>query len=171
MTDHDRMPAARPSAEDVRRRLATELALPSRLGHTLLLLAGVAVAAAGGSLLAPEPGLPARTRIAFAAIVAAGLAWAAFAAWVLARRRVLFASHRVIAARLAITFSALFTAGAGAVWFAGAGSIGAGVIGAAVVGAAMLVAAIVVLVRARRRVREITARKIEIERLLAGEAR
>src|SRR5690606_21414194 len=97
MTDRDRMPAARPSAEDVRRRLAAELALPSRLGHTLLVLAGLAVATTVGSLLATEPSLPARTRIAFAAIVAAGLAWAALAGWVLARRRVLFASHRVIA--------------------------------------------------------------------------
>lgn len=119
MTDHTGMPAPRPSADELRRRLAAEIALPSRVGYTALLLAGLAMAAATGSLLATEPGLPARTQAAFATIAAVGIAWAAFAAWALARRRVLFASHRVIAARMAVTFSGLFTAGALGVWLAG----------------------------------------------------
>ncbi len=169
MTDHIPIPPALPSADELRRRLAAELALPSRIGYTALLLAGLAVAAVTGSLLATEPELPARTQAAFAVIVGAGLAWAAFAVWVLARRRVLFASHRVIAASIAVTFTALFTASALSVWLAGSREPGA--LAATIVGMTMLTAAVAVLVGARRRVRELTDRKREIERLLAGEAR
>lgn len=170
MTDHSAMPAARPSVDELRRFLAAEVALPSRIGYTALLLAGLAVAAAIGSLLATEPDLPARTQAAFAVVVGVGLAWAGFAAWVLARRRVLFASHRVIAARMGVTFSALFTTGAASVWLGGTYQP-PGALAAAAVGAAMLAAAVLVLLRARRRVQKITARKREIERLLEREAR
>jgi hypothetical protein len=164
------MPAARPSVDELRRFLAAEVALPSRIGYTALLLAGLAVAAAIGSLLATEPDLPARTQAAFAVVVGVGLAWAGFAAWVLARRRVLFASHRVIAARMGVTFSALFTTGAASVWLGGTYQP-PGALAAAAVGAAMLAAAVLVLLRARRRVQKITARKREIERLLERAAR
>jgi len=167
MTDHATMPTPRPSAGELRQRLAAELALPSRIGYTVLLLAGLAVTTVTASLLATEPALPARTRIAFALIAGAGFAWAGFAAWVLARRRVLFASHRVIAAVMGLAFSGLFTTGSLGVWFAGSRQPGA--LAAAAVGAAMLAAAVLVLRGARRRVREITARKQEIERLLAGQ--
>lgn len=170
MTDHTAMPAPRPSADELRRRLAAEITLPSRVGYTALLLAGLAVAAVAGSLLATEPGLPARTQAAFAIITGVGLAWAVFAGWVLARRRVLFVSHRVIAGRMAVTFSGLFTAGALGVWLAGSRQP-AGALAAAAVGGAMLATAVVVLLHARRRMRGIAARKREIERLLAGEAR
>jgi hypothetical protein len=163
------LPPPRPSADEVRRRHIAELALPSRVAYTALLLAGLAVAAATGSLLATEPELPARTRTAFAIIVSAGLAWAAFAAWVLARRRVLFASHRVVAARMGATFSAVFTTGALALWLTGAPRQ-PGALVAAAVGATMFTAAVLLLLMARRRVSGITARKREIERLLAGEA-
>lgn len=168
MTDHAPMPAPRPSAGELRQRLASELALPSLIGYTALLLAGLAAAAVTGSLLATEPGLPARTQAAFAVITGAGFAWAAFAAWVLARRRVLFASHRVIAALMGLAFSGLFTAGALGVWLAGSRQQ-PGALAAAAVGAAMLAAAVLVLLGARRRIREITTRKREVERLLAGE--
>jgi hypothetical protein len=172
MIDHSAMPAPRPSVDELRRFLAAEVALPSRIGYTALLLAGLGVAAAIGSLLATEPDLPARTRAAFAVIVGVGLAWAGFAAWVLARRRVLFASHRVIAARMGVAFSALFTICAAAVWHGGAHRQ-SGALAAFAVGAAMFAAAVLVLLGARRRVLEITARKREIERLLEreGEAR
>lgn len=36
------LPAPRPSAGELRQRLASELALPSRIGYTALLLAGAA---------------------------------------------------------------------------------------------------------------------------------
>lgn len=153
-----------PSAAEMRRRLEAELSLPSRLGHTALLLAGLAVAAVSGALLAGEVGLPGSTRVALAAIVGVGLAWAAFAAWVLARRRVLFASHRVVAARMAVAFTALFTlgtlalgqwGGTGRTWFAAGG-----------MGMLMLAVAIVLLVRARRRFRKLSRRRTELEHLL-----
>ncbi len=165
MTDRPRFPAPQPSTEDLRRRLASELAMPSRLGHTALLLAGLAAAAVAGSLVATEPALPAATQLAFGVMTLIGLAWAAFAAWVLARRRVLFAAHRVIAARMAVAFTALFSAGSLAVWVAG-GRQAAGALGAAATGAVMLAAAVLVLSHARRRVRQITARKEAIERQL-----
>ena len=160
--------AAPPSADEIRRRLAGELALPSRLGHTLLLVAGLGGAGVTGALLLTEPGLPARTRVAFAVLVLVGLAWAAFAAWVLARRRVLLATHRVVAARLAIAATALFTAGAVAV------AVGPGAPGgwaAAGVGVAMLGAALLLHARARRRVAALARRRDEIARELAARGR
>jgi len=45
-------------------------------------------------------------------MIAAGLSWAAFALWVLARRRMLLARHGIVAGRMAVTFTALFLAGA-----------------------------------------------------------
>ena len=156
--------AAPPSADEIRRRLAGELALPSRLGHTLLLLAGLGAAGVTGALLLTEPALPARTRLAFAVMVVVGLAWAALAAWVLARRRVLLATHRVVAARLAIAVTTLFTAGAAALGASGA----PGGWAAAGVGVAMLGAALLLHRQARRRVAALARRRDEIARELAA---
>jgi hypothetical protein len=156
--------AARPSADDVRRLLAAELSLPSRLGHTLLLLASLGGTGVVGALLLTEPALPARTRAAMALMAAIGLSWAAFAAWVLARRRVLLAAHHVVAARMAVAFTTLFTLGAlGAAWWGGAGRVG---YAAAGVGGAMLAAAVAMHARARRRVAELTRRRAALERRL-----
>lgn len=155
-----------PSAAEIRRRLAGELALPSRLGHTLLLVAGLGGAGVTGALLLTEPALPARTRIAFAVMVVVGLAWAAFAAWVLARRRVLLATHRVVAARLAIAVTALFTAGAVAVAVGAGGAPGGWA--AAGVGVAMLGAALLLHAQARRRMAALARRRDEIARELAA---
>lgn len=120
----------------MRRRLAAELALPSRIGHTALLLVARAGATVAAALLITEVGLPAGTRLAFLAMVIIGLAWAAFALWVLARRRVLFARHRVIATRMALAFTTLFTAGALLIAFES--GVGAAGLFAAIVGAAMM---------------------------------
>lgn len=100
------------SIKDMQARVARELALPSRLGYTALLVSALAMAGLTGSLWATEPSLPARTQAAFGASVVIGLAWAGFAAWVLARRRVLFANHRIYAARMATAFSGVFLTGA-----------------------------------------------------------
>ena len=159
--------AATPSAAEIRRRLAGELALPSRLGHTLLLLAGLGAAGVTGALLLTEPALPARTRLAFAVMVVVGLAWAALAAWVLARRRVLLATHRVVAARLAVAVTALFTAGAVGV-AVDAGGAATGGWAAAGVGVAMLGAALLLHRQARRRVAALARRRDEIARELAA---
>jgi hypothetical protein len=158
---------AAPSAADVRRLLDAQLSLPSRLGHTLLLLAGAAVAGVTGALLLTEAALPLRTRVALGAVAAGGAAWAAFAAWVLARRRVLFAAHRVLAARLAVGVSSLFALGAwAATRWGGTGRPG---YAAVVVGLVMVVAALVLLRRARDRRDALERRRAELERQLGVE--
>lgn len=162
MIDSANGPRREVSSAEVRRRLGAELALPSRVGYTALLLAGSAAATVAAALLLTEPGLPARTRIAFVIMVIIGLTWAGFALWVLARRRVLFATHRVIATRMAVAFTALFTAGALlAVFDREAGPAG---LFAAIVGAAMMGVALLLHVGARQRVRELNARRKELER-------
>jgi hypothetical protein len=164
MTDSARSLAAEASASEVRRRLTSELSLPSRLGYTALLLAGLSAATLAGALAITEEGLPARTRLAFGIMVLIGLAWAAFALWVLARRHVLFAQHRVIAARMAVAFTALFTGGSLLVGL-DSGSTAAALLAGAV-GAAMLLTALVVHSRASKRVKALERRRDELERRL-----
>jgi len=153
------------SAADIQRVVAAELGLPSRLGYTLLLLASLAGVGVIVALLVTEPALPARTRIAFALIIAIGLSWAAFATWVLARRHVMLAGHHVVAARMAVAFTSLFTLG-GSIIAAVAGKRDTAytIVG---VGLTMLTVAIVRLVRARRRVAALSKRRAALERQLA----
>lgn len=99
------------SVNDMQQRVAAQIAMPSRLGYTLLLVASAGMASVTGSLAATEPDLPARTVVALAALTVVGAVWAAFSAWVLARRRVLLAAHRIMASRLAVTACLLFLIG------------------------------------------------------------
>jgi hypothetical protein len=109
----------RPSVAGIQQLAATELSMAPRIAHVLLLVASLTIAGAIGSLWATEPSLPARTHIAFAAIVGIALSWAAFAVWVLARRRVLFGADRVMAAKLGLIFSAAGAAGLAALGYWG----------------------------------------------------
>lgn len=153
-----------PSTTEMQRLITTELSLPSRLGYTLLLLSSLAAAGVTGALLLTEPGLPLRTQVAFAVMTAIGLSWAAFAVWVLTRRRVLLAGHRIVAGRMAVGFTALFTAAA---WGLGQwGGMGRTGYAAAGVGVVMLAAAIAILVHARRRFAELSLRRDALERRL-----
>src|SRR5678815_4371066 len=86
------------SVADIQQLAAAQLSLPSRVGHTALLMVSVTMAVAVGSLWATEPSLPMRTQMAFAVIVAMSLGWTVFAMWVLTRRRVLLGTDRVVAA-------------------------------------------------------------------------
>jgi len=160
---------AKPSADDIQRLLAAQLSLPSRLAYTMLLGVSLAGTAVVGSLLLTESDLPLRTSAAMAAMVGIGLSWAMFAAWVLARRRVLFAHHRVISARMGVAFSLLFVVGAIATTWSpdtsGTGYAAAGV------GLVMLGVAMALLVRAHRRVEELSRRRAVLEQALAGGAR
>jgi len=157
-----------PTEADIQRMLAAELPLPGRIGFVLLFLVGVGSAGVAGSLALTEPAIPVRTRLAFAVMVAIGVTWAGFAAWVLARRRVLFGRHRVIAARLAVAFTGLFVLGAAAVTGLREDSpIGRS---AVLVGLLMLAAAIWQLLRARRYVTTLTHRRREIEQRLGMRA-
>ncbi|HST74657.1 MAG TPA: hypothetical protein VLJ20_04735 [Acetobacteraceae bacterium] len=139
------------SVEEMQNRVRSELSTGSRLGHTAVGVAGLGMAALALSLLATEPVLPVRTQAAFAVIALGGLAWAAFALWVLTRRRVLLAEHHVAAATLATVLSAVFLTGA-IVLRAQAGVLAIGF------NAAMLAFAIGWLMRARRRVATLRAR-------------
>lgn len=148
------------SVEDVQRVIAGELSPRARIGHTLLLLIALAFAIGTVSLWMTEPSLPARTHVAFGAILVIALSWACYAAWVLTRRRVLLAGHRIVAARMAIAFSALFTAGAAAIdqW------------PAVILGGVMTVIAIAMFIHARRKFARLAQRRDALERTLKSGA-
>nr|BFE57390.1 hypothetical protein GCM10020063_019160 [Dactylosporangium thailandense] len=88
--------------DDMLARLSGRLSLRRRLAVVAVLLAGAAMSLLTGLLWATEPALPARTQAAFGAMIAVGLAWVAYAVWVLMRRLPLFALDRVVAAWLGL---------------------------------------------------------------------
>jgi hypothetical protein len=138
------------------------LSLPRSAGYAAVGLAGLTGAAMLSVLWATEPTpLPTRTKLAFAALIAVGLAWAAFASWTLARRP-LFAADRVIAATLAVGFSALTTAGTVAVALARASTVG--VLAAVGVGLILILISTTMLARARTYRAVLLARRRELER-------
>jgi hypothetical protein len=149
--------APRPSVAEIQQLLHTELTAGQRLTHVLLLLADLVVGLAVLSLWLTEPSLPLRTHLGFAAIVAAAAAWACYFTWTLARRRVLFARHRVVAARLAVTVSAVFLAGALALAALTPSQRQTG-LAAAGMGLVFCGAAVIMLMRARRRLDALVAR-------------
>jgi hypothetical protein len=151
----------RPSIADMQRLTAAELSLPSRLVHTLLLAVSLTMVAAIGSLWATEPSLPFRTHIAFGCIVSIALAWAMFAGWVLARRRVLLGADRVLAAKIGVTFSALAALGLGALGYWGNGGRGAYL--GALAQSGVCGVAWVLLIRAQRRFDDLKRRRRRIE--------
>ncbi|MGW5723600.1 hypothetical protein ACWEVP_46045 [Amycolatopsis sp. NPDC003865] len=98
--------------EELIKRLETPLSLRRRVGYVTVALAGLLGSGLAGLLWATEPGLPPRTKIAFAVLVAIGLAWAVFGTWAVTRRAPLFARDRVVAGWLGVAAWLLFTAGA-----------------------------------------------------------
>jgi hypothetical protein len=146
--------ARREVPEELERALAAEVSLRSRMRHAATGLAGGCAAALIAVMWATEPNpLPARTQAAFAGLLAIGLAWAAFAGWVLSRRRPLFARDRVLGARLALAVTTA-TSVAGTVLAAVRGTA-AGALAVALAGAALVAAAGLLLVRAQSRRREL----------------
>ena len=152
------------SVADIQRLAAGQLSLPSRLGHALLLVASLTMTAAVGSLWATEPFLPARTHAAFALLTGIGVAWSLFAAWVLARRRLLLGRDRVVAARMGLVFSALCAVGMLAVGYWG--GVGRSAYVGALVQSVLCGVAAVLLVKARRHVESLSRRRRELERQL-----
>ncbi|GLY00367.1 MULTISPECIES: hypothetical protein [Actinoplanes] len=129
-------------------RLLRGTSLPNRLAHVLAGLGGLAMASMITLLWATEPApLPARTRLAFAAMIAIGLAWVVVGSWAL-RRRPLFAVDRVIAGWLATICCAALTAGS---VLLGVSRHSLPAVLAAVLGLVMTAAALTLLVRARSR--------------------
>jgi len=96
------------SVDVLKDQVRRELSLGVRLRYTALAVAGLSMTGLVTSLLATEPFLPLRTRVAFVLIALGGLAWTSFAVWVLTERRVLLANHHVAAATLATTLSVTF---------------------------------------------------------------
>jgi hypothetical protein len=142
--------------ERVQKRIRDELSMGSRLGYTALAVTSLGVSGVVTSLLMTEPSLPLRTQAAFVVIALGGLAWTALAVWVLARRRVLLAKHRVAASTLAVILATFFLTGAIALRDrAGLPAI--------LVNAAMLAFAIVWAVRARRGMADLNSRRRALE--------
>jgi hypothetical protein len=148
------------SLEHVRHLAGTELSLKARLAHVALLLVSLAMTAVIASLWLTEPLLPLRTQIAFGVMTLIGLGWSAFSIWVLRARRPLYARDRVIAGRMAVTFTAVFVAGAIAMVAAG----NAAAIAMLALGVVMLAAAVRILSNARHRFATLNARRAELER-------
>jgi len=99
------------SVQQVQLYVQEEASMKRRMIYTLLLLFDAGVVVMLVALWSTEPSLPFRTHLAFGAMLAVGLAWLGFFGWVLSRRRPLFALDKVIAGRLALTFTTLFLLG------------------------------------------------------------
>ena len=160
MTHHTPPPSL---AADLRRLTVLELSLPARLGYTALLLAASAMTAIVGALLLTEPELPRRTSFALAILTGIGLSWAGFATWVLTQKRILLGRQRIVAGRLALSFSGVFTAGALLVGYS-TGSRAA--LAAAALGAVMVLVALALLVRATRAFAQLSKRREALEKQL-----
>ena len=150
-------------ANDLRQLTALELSLPSRLRYVALLLGASTMSAIVIALLVTESKLPVRTSVALGVMAVIGVSWIVFAAWVLTRKRVLLGSHRIIAGRLAVVFSAVFVIGALSV---GLTTSQSSPFAAAAMGAVMLSVAVRMLARAKRQFVQLSKRRDELQRLV-----
>lgn len=160
----------KPSAAEIRTLVTAEIERASRLWHVALVLGALTVTGLYVAFLLTEPGLPPRARgaraISFAVLVGIGSSWSVFLTWLVSRRGIPLAKDKVLHARLAATFAMVFTLGVwavgrwgpagrpGYVWMAG--------------GLAMTVVAVVLMFRAKYRFDELSRRRAELERTLAG---
>lgn len=152
-----------PLPEALRLLLEQELSPGARLTYVGLLLLALAGGVTVASLWLTEPSLPMRTQVAFAALLTIELSWCGFAIWALRHRRVLYARHRLVSARMATLFCAAFSAGA-FVLAASGGGLGAFLAGA--LGLIMLAVALALLVRAHRYYDGLQRRRSELQRAL-----
>lgn len=155
----------RPPADEIRKRVESELSSSARTGYTLLLLFDIAMGAVIASLWLTEDALPPRTHVAFAALVLISLGWAAFFVWTLTRRTLLLAFHRLVAARLSVAFSSVFASGAILLAIM-TPELRATSLAAAALGGVMLGVALALLVRARRQLRALLDRRDALAREL-----
>jgi hypothetical protein len=141
------------------------LSVRARFGHVALLLAAVAMSIVLGALLATEPLLPTRTAVAFTVMLVMALSWMVYAIWVLRNRWTLLANHRIVAGRMAVAFSTVFTAaafGAGMNTGASAGYL------AAATGTVFIAASLMLLLQAHRRRAQLLERRRQLESELQG---
>ena len=154
------------SVASARALMHAELSSAARFWHVALLLVASAMTVVIGSLWVTETFLPIRTQVAFGTMVLIGFAWVVYATWVLRTRRVLLGRQRVVAGWMAVTFSGAFVAGCLVVAATTGHPAG---YPAAGVGGVLLGSGVWLLVRARRAVARLTARKAAVERaLLSG---
>jgi hypothetical protein len=147
--------------EALRQLVEAELSMTARVGHVVLLLVSLLMTVGIVSLWATEPFLPLRTQVAFGVMTVIGVSWSLFATRVLTGRRVLYARHRIVAGRLAVTFTSVFALGAGAIAYL-SGSPAAYL--SVALGGAMVAVAIWLLVRAHRAMARLDARRQVLER-------
>ncbi|MCJ1678600.1 transmembrane transport protein [Streptomyces sp. APSN-46.1] len=146
--------APRGLPEELERALAAEVSLRSRMRYVAVGLAGGCAAVLIAVLWATEPQpLPARAQAVFSGLIAVGLAWAAFAGWVLSRRRPLYARDRVLGARIALAVTTV-TGIAGTALAVARGTTAAA-LATALVGIVLIATAGLLLARAQSRRREL----------------
>lgn len=163
------LPAPDPSLVARLERLArTELSFRARLAYVLLVLVASTMTIAIVSLWLTEPSLPVRTYAAFGMLTTIGAVWVAYGAWVLRARRVMLARQRVVAGRLAVTFTGAFTMAC--VLLAATTSVAASW-PAAAMGLVLLIVAIALWRRAEVHWAALAARRDILERELQRSAR
>jgi hypothetical protein len=149
------------TVEQAQEMVRRELSAPKRLGYLLLLMMTLVAACLISTLWITEPApLPLRTHVAFGLLTFINLAWSVLFGWIVTRRKVLFAQHRVIAGWMALAFCALFLIVGLVVAAIRMNTTALAFVG--VVGMCQLLLAIVVLKRARHRRRELLARRDEL---------
>jgi hypothetical protein len=158
---HARTPLESALAELTERTLSRG----ERAGHVALTLFAAAMALVVAMLLATEPGIPMRTTIAFWVLLAIAVSWVAYGLRVLSRRRPLLAEREVVAGRMGLLYSAVFTAGTMAVGMVNAGQL---VTPATWLGATMTAVALANLLRAQWRRAQLVALRERLERELAA---
>jgi hypothetical protein len=149
------------TVEQAQEMVRRELSTPKRLGYLLLLMMTLVAACLISTLWITEPApLPLRTHVAFGLLTFINLAWSVLFGWIVTRRKVLFAQHRVIAGWIALAFCALFLIVGLVVAAIRMNTTALAFVG--VVGMCQLLLAIVVLKRAHLRRRELLARRDEL---------
>jgi hypothetical protein len=150
------------AAQEIVRR---ELSTSKRLGYLLLLMLTLTAACLIGALWITEPApLPLRTNVAFGLLTLINLAWSGLFGWIVTRRKILFAQHRVIAGWMALAFCALFLIVGLVMAAIRMNTTALAFVG--VVGSCQLLVAILVLKRARYRRHELLARRDELNAML-----
>lgn len=148
---------------ELQRLTARTLSPVSRYGHVALLLAALIMSVLLAVLLATESALPLRTQRAFAVLLAIGMGWIGYATWVLRQRRPLMAQHQVIAGWMAVAFTGVFLGGALAMALSAQSPVYTAAVAS---GGTLIVLAVIGLVRARRQVALLQARREELETIL-----
>lgn len=155
----------RPALEAALAELTEQtLSRGERAGHLAMTLFAGAMTLMMIALITTEPNVPTRTMIAFWVLLAIAASWVAYGLRVLSRRRPLLANREVVAGRMALFFSALFTAGTMAVGWVNAGIA---ITPVTSLGATMTAVAVGNLARAMWRRSRLQALRERLERELA----